>query len=681
MPLAHVSGGVSNFSFSFRGNDTVREAMHSIFLFHAIKAGMDMGIVNAGQLAVYQDVPTPLREAIEGVLFNRSPDATERLLELAQQFKGGGAAAKIEDMAWRSLPVNDRLSHALVHGIDAYVVEDTEAARLEATRPLDVIEGPLMAGMNVVGDLFGSGKMFLPQVVKSARVMKKAVAHLLPFMEDEKDAVKEPAGRIVMATVKGDVHDIGKNIVGVVLQCNGYEVIDLGVMTPTQKILDAAREANANMIGLSGLITPSLDEMVHVASEMERQGFDIPLLIGGATTSKVHTAVKINPNYTKGQTVYVTDASRAVGIASQLLSKTQKSDFVSATRKEYKEIAAKHASARSPGRRLTIQQARDNKPKFDWSSYAPPGPSYFGTKQYGPYDLAELARYIDWTPFFQTWELVGQYPSILDDDKVGEAARGLFKDAQAMLARIIEGKWLTAKAVVGFWPANSDGDDIVIYGDKARKFPVHRLHTIRQQMSRESDKPNMALSDFIAPIGKGEDFIGGFAVTAGLGEDEHIKRFEADKDDYSAILLRALADRLAEAFAERMHERVRKEFWGYAKDEHLSSADLVREKYRGIRPAPGYPAQPDHTEKGTLFKLLDAEDRVDIKLTESFAMFPGSSVSGLYFSHPESRYFGTGRIERDQVEDYARRKGWDIAVAERWLSPILNYDPKAKDAA
>jgi 5-methyltetrahydrofolate--homocysteine methyltransferase len=683
MPLAHISGGVSNFSFSFRGNDTVREAMHSIFLFHAIKAGMDMGIVNAGQLTVYQDIPTPLREGIEDVLFNRRADATERLLDLAQTYKGGGAVAQVEDAAWRSLPVQERLTHALVHGIDAFVVEDTEAARLEAVRPLDVIEGPLMIGMNVVGDLFGSGKMFLPQVVKSARVMKKAVAHLLPFMEAEqaKNQTKEPAGKIVMATVKGDVHDIGKNIVGVVLQCNGYEVIDLGVMTPTQKILDTAKEVNANIIGLSGLITPSLDEMVHVASEMERQGFDIPLLIGGATTSKVHTAVKINPGYKRGQTVYVTDASRAVGVASSLLSKTQNADFKEATRKEYETIAIKHAAQRAPGRRLTLAQARANKEKIDWSIYKPPVPTYFGTRQYGPYDLGELVDYIDWTPFFQTWELAGQYPSILEDDKVGEAARGLFKDAQAMLKKIVDEKWLTAKGVVGFWPANSDGDDIVIYGDKARKFPIHRLHTIRQQMSRESDKPNQALADFIAPIGKGEDFIGGFAVTAGHGEDEHIKRFEAEKDDYSAILLRALADRLAEAFAERMHERVRKEFWGYAKDENLSNTDLIKESYRGIRPAPGYPAQPDHTEKGTLFKLLDAEEKAGIKLTESYAMWPGSAVSGFYFSHPVSRYFGTGKIERDQVEDYARRKGWDMTTAERWLGPILNYDPKAKDAA
>jgi 5-methyltetrahydrofolate--homocysteine methyltransferase len=642
-----------------------------------------MGIVNAGQLTVYQDIPTPLRESIEDVLFNRTPNATEHLLTMAQTYKGGAAVAQVEDAAWRSLPVQERLTHALVHGIDSFVVEDTEAARLDADKPLDVIEGPLMVGMNVVGDLFGSGKMFLPQVVKSARVMKKAVAHLLPYMEAEKakNQSKEVAGKIVMATVKGDVHDIGKNIVGVVLQCNGYEVIDLGVMTPAQKILDTAIATGANIIGLSGLITPSLDEMVHVANEMERQGFDIPLLIGGATTSKVHTAVKINPRYKRGQTVYVTDASRAVGVVSALLSKTQNAEFVARTRKEYEEIAARHSAARAPGRRLTLEQARANKEKFDWDNYEPPVPKYFGTRQYGPYDLGELVPYIDWTPFFQTWELVGQYPSIFEDDKVGEASRNLFKDAQEMLKKIVDGKWLTAKAVVGFWPANADGDDIVVYGDKARKFPIHRLHTIRQQMNRESNKPNQALADFIAPIGKGEDFIGGFAVTSGHGEDEHIKRFEAEKDDYSAILLRALADRLAEAFAEHMHERVRREFWGYSPNENYTNAELIKEEYRGIRPAPGYPAQPDHTEKGTLFKLLDAEAKAGIKLTESYAMWPGSAVSGLYFSHPESRYFGTGKIERDQVQDYARRKGWDMATAERWLGPILNYDPHAKDAA
>jgi 5-methyltetrahydrofolate--homocysteine methyltransferase len=499
--------------------------------------------------------------------------------------------------------------------------------------------------------------------------------------EQAKNETKEPAGRIVMATVKGDVHDIGKNIVGVVLQCNGYEVIDLGVMTPAQKILDTAKEKGANIIGLSGLITPSLDEMCYVAAEMERQGFDIPLLIGGATTSRVHTAVKINPNYSRGQAVYVTDASRAVGVASSLLSRG-KADFTSNVRKEYEEIARNHAAQRAPGRRLSLSEARGNAMKFDWANYTPPAPRYLGTKQYGPYDLGELARYIDWTPFFQTWELVGRYPAILEDDKMGEAARGLFADAQKMLAKIIEGKWLTARAAVGFWPANAEGDDIILYGDKARKFPNETFYTLRQQMTREAGKPNLALSDFIAPRQTGlADYIGGFVVTAGLGEEEHVKRFEADKDDYSAILLRALADRLAEAFAERLHERVRKEFWGYVPDEDLSPQQLIAESYRGIRPAPGYPSQPDHTEKATLFKLLDAETRAGVKLTESFAMWPGSSVSGLYFSHPESRYFGVGKIERDQVEDYARRKGWDMQTAERWLAPLLNYDPRAKDAA
>ena len=673
---------MSNFSFSFRGNDTVREAMHSVFLFHAVKAGMDMGIVNAGQLAVYQDIPTPLREGIEDVLFNRRADATERLLDLANRFKGGGAVAEVEDAAWRALPVEERITHALVHGIDAFVVEDTEEARHKAVRPLDVIEGPLMAGMNVVGDLFGSGKMFLPQVVKSARVMKKAVAYLLPFMEAEqaKNQTKEPAGRIVMATVKGDVHDIGKNIVGVVLQCNGYEVIDLGVMTPAQKILDTARERGANIIGLSGLITPSLDEMCHIAAEMERQGFDIPLMIGGATTSRVHTAVKIDPNYRRGQTVYVTDASRAVGVASSLLSKDAKPGFVAGVRREYEEIARNHAAQRAPGRRLTLEAARANKLKFDWTKYASPVPTFLGVRAFDNYDLAELVPYIDWTPFFQTWELVGKYPAILEDDKYGPAARGLFDDAQKMLAKIVEEKWLTARAAFGFFPANAQDDDISVFGDEARKVPVATLHTLRQQMSRDSDKPNLALADFIAPKGVA-DHIGGFVVTAGHGEEAHIKRFEAAHDDYSAILLRALADRLAEAFAERLHERVRREFWAYAPDENLTGDQLIAEAYRGIRPAPGYPAQPEHTEKGTLFKLLDGEARAGVKLTESFAMWPGSSVSGFYFSHPESRYFGVGKIEKDQVEDYARRKGWTLAEAERWLAPVLNYNPRAVAAA
>ncbi|HEY0104863.1 MAG TPA: methionine synthase [Rhizomicrobium sp.] len=682
-PHSHISGGLSNFSFSFRGNDPVREAMHSVFLFHAIKAGMDMGIVNAGQLAVYQDIPTPLREGIEDVLFNRTPNATENLLTLAQRYKGDGSVAAVADAEWRKLPVGERITHALVHGIDTFVAEDTEEARAAATRPLDVIEGPLMIGMNVVGDLFGSGKMFLPQVVKSARVMKKAVAYLLPFMEAEqaKNHTKEPAGKIVMATVKGDVHDIGKNIVGVVLQCNGYEVIDLGVMTPAQKILDTARELGANIIGLSGLITPSLDEMVHVASEMERQGFDIPLLIGGATTSRVHTAVKIDPGYRRGQTIYVTDASRAVGVASSLLSKTQKTDFVAEVRREYEDIAKKHAAQRAPERRLTLTQARVNKLKLDWKAYVPPAPKFFGTRIYDDYDLAELVDYIDWSPFFQTWELVGKFPAILGDDKVGEVARNLYADARAMLRKIVDEKWVTARAAVGFFPANSVGDDdIQVYGDKARKFPIAVLHTLRQQMSRENNRPNMALADFIAPKGV-DDYIGAFVVTAGIGEDVRAKAFKDGHDDYSAILLSALADRLAEAFAERMHARVRREFWGYAPDEALGNDELIAETYRGIRPAPGYPAQPEHSEKAALFKLLDAEDRIGVKLTESYAMWPGSSVSGFYYSHPESRYFGVGKIERDQVDDYARRKGWDRATAERWLGPLLNYDPRAKDAA
>ncbi|MDE2463273.1 MAG: methionine synthase [Alphaproteobacteria bacterium] len=684
LPHVHISGGVSNFSFSFRGNETVREAMHSVFLYHAIKLGMDMGIVNAGQLAVYEDIPSELREGIEDVLFNRRDDATERLLDLAQRFRNDSAGAKSEtSLAWRSGTVEERIKYALVHGITDFIVEDTEEARLAAERPLHVIEGPLMAGMNVVGDLFGAGKMFLPQVVKSARVMKKAVAHLFPFMEAEQAQMKtkEPAGKIVMATVKGDVHDIGKNIVGVVLQCNGYEVIDLGVMQPAQSILEAARKEGANIIGLSGLITPSLDEMVHVASEMERQGFDIPLLIGGATTSRVHTAVKIAPSYRRNQAVYVTDASRAVGVVSNLLSKTQSTEFANTVRLEYEDIAKRHAAGRTQQRRLSLGEARANGETLDFATYTPPRPSFLGLRAFADYDLAELVDYIDWTPFFRTWELVGPYPQILDDEKVGEAARGLYRDARAMLDRIVREKWLTARAVIGFWPAARDGDDIVLFTDDTRKTERTRLHTLRQQMPRETGRPNLALADFVAPLGSVPDYIGGFAVTAGLGEEQHIKRFEADKDDYSAILLRALADRLAEAFAERMHARVRREFWGYAADEGLSNADLIAEKYRGIRPAPGYPAQPDHTEKQTLFALLEAEQQASIHLTESCAMIPGSSVSGLYFSHPKARYFGVGKIERDQVEDYARRKDMSIEVCERWLSPILNYDPRARSAA
>jgi 5-methyltetrahydrofolate--homocysteine methyltransferase len=522
--------------------------------------------------------------------------------------------------------------------------------------------------------------MFLPQVVKSARVMKKAVAYLLPFMEQDKSAVQETAGRIVMATVKGDVHDIGKNIVGVVLQCNGYEVIDLGVMTPAQKILDTAREKKADAIGLSGLITPSLDEMVHIASEMERQGFDIPLFIGGATTSRVHTAVKIDPQYRRGQTVYAADASRAVGVTASMLSREGGAAYAAGVRSEYEALARNHANKSSGGKRLTLVQARANRAKPDFAIYAPPAPTFFGTRTYDNYDLAELVKYIDWTPFFQTWELAGPYPQILVDEKVGKAATDLFADAQAMLKKIVDEKWLTARAAIGFWPANSVNDDILIYGDKARKFPIETLHTLRQQMAREVGRPNLALSDFVAPVGTA-DYIGGFVVTSGIGEEAHIKAFEAAKDDYSAILLRALADRLAEAFAERMHEKVRREYWGYAAGEELSNKDLIAEKYQGIRPAPGYPAQPEHSEKATLFKLLDAEHRIGVQLTESYAMWPGSSVSGFYYAHPESRYFGVGKIERDQVEDYARRKNWTVEEAERWLAPLLNYNPRAVNAA
>jgi len=679
----HVSGGLSNVSFSFRGNDKVREAMHSAFLYHAIQAGMDMGIVNAGQLAVYEDIPGELLNGVEDVLLNRRPDATERLLDLAQRFKNDSGGAREETtLAWREAPVDERISYALVHGIADFVVDDVEEARIKTARPLDVIEGPLMTGMNVVGDLFGAGKMFLPQVVKSARVMKKAVAHLIPFMELEQASQREPTGRIVMATVKGDVHDIGKNIVGVVLQCNGYEVIDLGVMTPAQKILDTAREKGANLVGLSGLITPSLDEMCHVAAEMERQGFDIPLLIGGATTSRVHTAVKIDPNYRRGQTVYVADASRAVGVAAQLIGTATRTPYAANVRREYKEIAERHAGAnRTPGRRLSLPAARANHLKFDWGSYTPPKPLFSGLREFHSYDLAELVPYIDWTPFFQTWELVGRYPLILEDPQAGEAARSLFADAQAMIAKIVREHWLSARAAIGFWPSNAEGDDIVLYESEARDRPIATLHTLRQQMSRESNKPNLALADFVAPRGSGvADWLGGFVLSAGHGGEAHIKRFEADKDDYSAILLRSLADRFAEAFAERLHARVRREFWAYAPDENLRPEELIAETYRGIRPAPGYPAQPDHTEKGTLFALLGAEARTGVILTESYAMWPASSVSGLYFSHPESRYFGTGKIERDQVVDYARRKGWTLVETERWLSPILNYDPRAAAA-
>ena len=681
LPYVHVSGGVSNLSFAFRGNERVREAMHSVFLYHAIQAGMDMGIVNAGQLALYDDIDPELRELVEDVILNRRSDATDRLLEAAERYKGGEAQKREVDLSWREKPVEERLVHALVHGIGTYIDTDTEEARAKATRPLHVIEGPLMAGMNVVGDLFGSGKMFLPQVVKSARVMKQAVAYLMPFMEKEKEelglAQGEPAGKVLLATVKGDVHDIGKNIVGVVLQCNNYEVTDLGVMVPAQKILDTAREKKVDIIGLSGLITPSLDEMCHVAAEMEREGFDLPLLIGGATTSRVHTAVKISPNYHRSQAIYVTDASRAVGVVSGLMSPEERPKAIARVREEYRNMAESYARGQAEKARTSIADARANRLKLDWAGYAPPKPTFLGTREFRAYDLAALARYIDWTPFFHAWELKGTYPRILEDDKYGEAARNLFEDAQAMLAQLIKEQWLTANGVVGFWPANGLGDDIKVYADESRTKVIATLHTLRQQMARDPGRPNLALADFVAPKDSGvADYVGGFAVTAGVGEEDVAHRFERANDDYSKILVKALADRLAEAFAEALHAKVRRELWAYAPGEHLSNDALIAEDYAGIRPAPGYPAQPDHTEKGTLFELLDAENATGVQLTESYAMWPAAAVSGFYFSHPESRYFGVGKIGRDQAADYAARKGWSLEQAERWLAPILNYDPK-----
>ncbi len=685
LPYVHVSGGVSNLSFAFRGNEPVRQAMHTVFLYHAIQAGMDMGIVNAGQLGVYDDLDPDLRDLCEDVILNRRADGTDRLLEAADRFKGGGAKKQAPDLSWRSRPVGERLKHALVHGIADYIEADTEEARLQAARPLHVIEGPLMDGMNVVGDLFGAGKMFLPQVVKSARVMKKSVAHLMPFMEAERresGLEKMPtAGRIVMATVKGDVHDIGKNIVGVVLQCNNYEVIDLGVMVPSQVILDKAQEVKANIIGLSGLITPSLDEMVFVASEMERQGFSIPLLIGGATTSQVHTAVKISPAYKRNQAIYVADASRAVGVVSNLLGEARDS-YVEKIKETYVAVAAAHEKSRSAKDRMTLQAARRNALKLDWKAYQPPKPGFFGTRAFRDYGLATLIPYIDWTPFFSAWEMKGTFPGILTDKRYGNAASALFADAKAMLSQIVEGKWLTANGVIGFWPANTVGDDIQLYGDEKRERAIATLYTLRQQIAREGGRASTALADFVAPKESGvPDYVGGFAVTAGIGEDALAERFSRANDDYSKILIKALADRLAEAFAEHMHARVRREFWGYAKNEALSPAELIAEKYQGIRPASGYPAQPDHTEKATLFRLLDAEAATGIELTESFAMTPPASVCGLYFSHPRSHYFGVGKIARDQAEDYAKRKDWPLEEAERWLAPILNYDSAAYPAA
>ncbi|MCX7356966.1 MAG: methionine synthase [Alphaproteobacteria bacterium] len=676
LPHAHVSGGVSNVSFSFRGNEPVREAMHAVFLYHAIRAGMDMGIVNAGSLTLYDDVEPELRERVEDVLLNRREDATERLLEIAEQAKAGGKKQATErDLSWRQKPVKDRLAHALVHGINEFIVEDTEEARLQAERPLHVIEGPLMDGMSVVGDLFGAGKMFLPQVVKSARVMKQAVAHLLPFMDEEKERlglVGKSNGKIVMATVKGDVHDIGKNIVGVVLQCNGYEIEDLGVMVPCARILERAKEIGADAIGLSGLITPSLDEMVFVASEMERLGLKLPLLIGGATTSRTHTAVKIAPVYS-GPILYVPDASKAVPVVQKLLG-DDRDVLISQTRAEYDVAREAYFSGQDKRPRLPLVKARERAPKLE---FAPVKPSFLGVRSFENYPLEELVPYIDWTPFFASWDLVGRYPAILEDDIVGDAARNLYRDARAMLEQLVAERWVKASGVIGFWAAQRDGDDVVLFADEKRKKEIARLHTLRKQIDKGEGKVNFALADYIAPK---DDYVGAFAVTAGLGEEDVAIRFKRANDDYSAIMAQALCDRLAEAFAEALHAKVRRELWGYAKDEALNADDMIAEKYRGIRPAPGYPAQPDHTEKSTIFDLLEARERTGIDLTESMAMTPPSSVSGLYFAHPRAEYFGTGKIDRDQVEDYARRKGWDLAKAEKWLSPILAYDPLLKAA-
>ncbi|HEV7604990.1 MAG TPA: methionine synthase [Candidatus Limnocylindrales bacterium] len=676
-PGTRTSGGVSNVSFAFRGNDRVREAIHSVFLYHAIAAGLDMAIVNAGVLPIYDDIEPELRERVEDVVLDRRPDSTERLLELAGRYAGESGMERVaEDLAWRERPVDERLTHALVAGIDAFIVDDTEEARLLAARPLDVIEGPLMAGMNVVGDLFGAGRMFLPQVVKSARVMKKAVAVLIPYLEAERDGTaQQRAGTIVTATVKGDVHDIGKNIVGVVLGCNDYEVVDLGVMVPAARILEKAIEINADMIGLSGLITPSLDEMTHVATEMERQGFTIPLLIGGATTSRTHTAVKIAPAYS-GPVVHVIDASRAVGVAGALVQADRREAFVAGIRDEYETVRRDRAEQRATVKRLTIAAARANHLPIDWSEVVPPRPTFLGPQTFTGYPLAELVPFIDWTPFFTTWEMRGAFPAILDDPRLGPAARDLHRDAVALLDRIVAEGRLTADAVVGFWPANTtEGDDIVVWRDEGRTDALATFRTLRQQMAKPDGRPNLALADFVAPTETGlADFIGAFAVTTGHGLEEIVAEFEADNDDYSSILAKALADRLAEAFAEHLHQRVRRELWGYAPDEALSNTDLIAERYQGIRPAPGYPACPDHTEKGTLFELLEAESRAGIRLTESFAMWPGASVSGYYLWNRASHYFGVGRIGRDQLADYAARKGVPLDEAERWLAPNLADD-------
>jgi 5-methyltetrahydrofolate--homocysteine methyltransferase len=684
LPHALVSGGVSNVSFSFRGNNIVREAIHSVFLYHAIRAGMDMGIVNAGQLAIYDDLPDDLRVAVEDVILNRDPEGTEKLLAVAENYKGQakGVAANGPDLAWRELPVENRLEHALVNGIDEFVIDDTEEARRTADRPLDVIEGPLMSGMNVVGDLFGAGKMFLPQVVKSARVMKKAVGHLVPFIEEEKGGEKISNGKIVLATVKGDVHDIGKNIVGVVLQCNNFEVVDLGVMVSCDRILEAATRENANIVGLSGLITPSLDEMVHVAGEMQRLGYELPLLIGGATTSPAHTAVKIEPRY-EGPVIYVKDASRSVGVAQALIEPDTCAALVEKTRNDNARRRDQHANKKRLAPQLSLNQARERKHECDWGTYTPPQPTFEGKRVFDDIDLGVLRDYIDWMPFFNAWEFHGKFPQILSDNTVGEAASSLFNDATAMLDRIIEENWLQARAVLGFYAANShQHDDVLIYTDDNRERIAHRLVHLRQQRAKVDGQAQSCLADFIAPSGKGlADYIGGFAVTAGIGIEEHVERFEKAHDDYSAIILKALADRLAEALAEYMHQCTRREFWAYAADEALTNNDLIAEKYRGIRPAPGYPACPDHTEKGKLWQLLDVEASIGLKLTESYAMYPTAAVSGYYFAHPDAKYFAVGKIGRDQLESYAKRQGVSIAYAEKWLAPNLGYDPSTANAA
>jgi 5-methyltetrahydrofolate--homocysteine methyltransferase len=679
LPHAQVSGGLSNLSFSFRGNDALREAMHTAFLYHAIRAGMSMGIVNPGQLGVYEEIEPQLRERVEDVILNRRDDATERLVGFADSVKSGGAKAAKEDDAWRRAPVRERLVHALVNGITTHIIADTEEARLAASQPIHVIEGPLMDGMNVVGDLFGAGKMFLPQVVKSARVMKQAVAHLVPFIEAEKAKSGEggrPKGKIVIATVKGDVHDIGKNIVAVVLQCNNYEVLNLGVMVPAQRILETARVEKADAIGLSGLITPSLEEMAHVAREMEREGFTLPLLIGGATTSRAHTAVKIAPNYS-GPVVYVPDASRSVPVTQSLLSRDAREAYVAEVRADYEKLRRQHAEKKGPGPLLALGRARELGYAVDWKAYTPPAPAKPGLTVLANYPLEKLAPYIDWGPFFQTWELSGPYPKILDDPVVGTEARKLFADAQAFLKKMIDGRWVRASGVCGLFPAARVGDDIEIYRDASQRETLMTWHNLRQQNQKPTGHANQCLADHVAPKESGvPDWVGAFAVTAGLGIEKKLAEFERAHDDYSAIMLKALADRLAEAFAEHLHERVRREYWGYAADEALDNAALVAEKYRGIRPAPGYPACPDHTEKAALFALLDAPKNAGMTLTESYAMLPAAAVSGFYLSHPAASYFAVGRIGRDQIEDYARRKGMRVDEAERWLAPYLAYDPE-----